>query len=119
MKKEKQNTTWTEQNNYKTVNFQILEATEKGEFLVLKGYVGGGLGLRPTGYLAFNLTDRYDMLTVQKKILEKVKADPDTWKMITRSYGMFITVYEKYLITGEEELDELRKKYEERTGKKE
>lgn len=70
--------------------------TGEGGFQVLKGYVGSGLGFRFIGCLSFNLADRYDMISVQNKILKEVKADFDKWNMVARSFGMSITVYERY-----------------------
>lgn len=70
--------------------------TGEGEFQVLNGYVGSGLGFRFIGFLSFSLADNIDMISVQNKILKEVKADFDKWNMVARSFGMSITIYERY-----------------------
>ena len=101
----------------KKIIVTVSEVGLVGRYLVITGYKNTETfsinpdEILPEIKLALNLEDLDHQKTIRYLLTNnRIPAKPSTWERVKLLVGRDITIYDNYIVTGEEELEEAREK---------
>ena len=101
----------------KKIIVTVSEVSCVGKYLVLTGYQNreemsfNPDDILPEVKLALNLEEADHQKTIRYLLTNnRIPAKPSMWERVKLLVGKDITIYDNYIVTGEEELKEMKKK---------